>query len=90
MGGGREPALTAGGAVAAAAALLAVLTAFGLPLSGTQQTAILTVVAAAAPIAAAFLTRAKVTPVLHPRASDGTPLAPVRVSAARPEADPPA
>ncbi|GHJ59119.1 hypothetical protein NOK12_16370 [Nocardioides sp. OK12] len=56
-----EPALVSG-IVAAAAALVTLLVAFGLDLSDVQQNAILGVVAVAAPVIAALVTRSKVTP----------------------------
>tara|TARA_R100000655_G_C2995376_1_gene193653 strand:+ start:1624 stop:1827 length:204 start_codon:yes stop_codon:yes gene_type:complete len=60
-----EPAVV-NGIVAAAAAVIALLVAFGLDLDDTQQAAILGVVAVLAPIVAAIVTRSKVTPVNRP------------------------
>jgi hypothetical protein len=57
-----EPAVTIGGLTAAAAALIAVALAFGVPLTDGQQAAILGAVAVVGPLVAAFLTRARVTP----------------------------
>lgn len=57
-----EPALVSG-ITAAAAALVTLVVAFGLPLDDVQQNAILGVVAVAAPVIAALVTRSKVTPV---------------------------
>lgn len=59
-----EPILTAGGIAAIVAALLALLTNFGLPISGEQSEAILILVGVIAPFLIAFL-RAQpwVTPV---------------------------
>lgn len=58
-----EPAVTVGSIGAAVAAVLALLIAFGLPISDGQQTAILGVVAVLAPFVVGVLTRAKVSPV---------------------------
>ena len=60
-----EPAITAGGLCALAAALLAVLAAFGLPITPDQQKAILGLVAVIAPIVVALLIRPHVTPQAH-------------------------
>lgn len=57
-----EPAITVGSITAVVAALLALLVAFGLPLSNDQQQAILGFVSVAAPVVAAVLIRRKVTP----------------------------
>lgn len=61
----REPVLTVGGIGAAAAAILALLVAFGVPLTDDQQTAILGVVAVAAPVIVAVIARRFVTPAVH-------------------------
>ena len=58
----REPLVTVAGITAAVTALLTLLAAFGLPLSDTQQTAVLGVVAVAAPLVVALFTRPKVSP----------------------------
>lgn len=58
-----EPALTAGSVVAIVAAIVAVAIAFGAPITQQQKDAILTLVAAIAPIAVALLVRPHVTPV---------------------------
>lgn len=58
----REPLVTVATITAAVTAALTLLTAFGLDLSGDQQTAILGVVAVAAPLIVAAITRGKVTP----------------------------
>jgi hypothetical protein len=54
-----EPVLTTAGVVAALAALLAVIVAFGVPLSQTQTEAILALAAVAGPLAAAAWGRTK-------------------------------
>ena len=58
-----EPAITSGSVTALVTALVGLLVAFGVPLSTEQQTAIIGLVAVAAPIVAALLIRRKVTPV---------------------------
>lgn len=58
----REPLITVATVTAAVTAILALLTAFGIPLSEQQQTAILGVVAVAAPLAVGLLARSQVTP----------------------------
>lgn len=59
-GTAEEPLLNVGVLTATATAVLALLVSFGLPISDTQQTAILGVVAVAAPILVAALGRARV------------------------------
>lgn len=63
----REPLLTVGTMTGAVTAIIALLVAFGLDLTGEQQTAILAVVAVAAPFVVAAVTRPKVTPIKDPR-----------------------
>ena len=63
----REPLVTVGAITAAVAACIGLLVAFGVDLTGDQQTAILGVVAVVAPLVVAALTRSKVTPVADPR-----------------------
>lgn len=55
-----EPVLNRGAIVAAVTALLALLVAFGVPLSDGQQAAILGLIAAAAPLVAAVWARRSV------------------------------
>ena len=55
-----EPLFTVGSITAAVTAVLALLVAFGLDLSGDQKQAILGVVAVAAPIIVAAVARRKV------------------------------
>jgi hypothetical protein len=55
-----EPLLTIGTVVAFASAVLGVLVAFGLPLTGDQRTAILSVVGVAAPVVVAIWGRQRV------------------------------
>ena len=57
-----EPLITVASITAGVTALLTLLVAFGLDLSGEQQTAILGVVAVVAPVVVALVTRPKVTP----------------------------
>lgn len=59
----KEPAITIGSISAGVAAVIALLIAFGVPLTDDQQVAILGVVAAVGPLVAAFLTRRFVSPV---------------------------
>lgn len=70
----REPLFTAAGITAGAAALIALLIAFGLDLTQDQTVAILGVVGVGAPILVALLSRSQVTPVADPKAPDGVPL----------------
>lgn len=58
----KEPAITIGLIGTAAASVLALLVAFGVPLDPEQQKAILGVVAALGPIIAAVITRRFVSP----------------------------
>lgn len=55
-----EPLLSVGTITAAVTAVIALLTAYGLPVSDGQQTAILGVVAVAAPLVVAALARGRV------------------------------
>ena len=59
----REPLITVATITAAVSAVLALLVAFGIDLTGEQQTAILGVVAVAAPLVVGVVARRKVTPV---------------------------
>lgn len=58
--GASEPLVTVGTITAAVTAVLAMLIAFGLPVSDDQQTAILGVVAVAAPLVVAAIARGRV------------------------------
>lgn len=62
----REPVLTSASITALVSAVIALLVAFGLKLNGDQQTAILGVVAIAAPLVVALVSRPRVTPVATP------------------------
>lgn len=57
-----EPLVTLASITAGATALLALLVAFGIPITQEQQIAILGVVAVAAPFVVAFAGRGQVTP----------------------------
>ena len=57
-----EPAITVASITAGVTALLALLAAFGLPLTEEQRTAILGVVAVLAPLAVGLIARRSVTP----------------------------
>lgn len=63
----REPLVTVASITAAVAAVIALVVAFGVHLTGDQQTAILGVVGVVAPAVVAIVTRPKVTPVDDPR-----------------------
>lgn len=57
-----EPAINTSRAVALVAAVIALVTAFGLPLDDKQTLAIIGLVTIAAPLVQGYLTRRKVTP----------------------------
>lgn len=57
-----EPATIVSGITAAATAIIALLVAFGIPLTDEQTAAILAVVAVAAPLVAGLIVRRFVTP----------------------------
>lgn len=59
----REPVAIVGTITGIVTALIALFVAFGLDLNRDQQTAILGVVAAVAPLVAAYFARRRVTPV---------------------------
>ena len=59
----REPAVTIGTITGIAAAVVALLVAFNIPLTQDQQVAVLGVVAVLAPVLVGLLTRPRVTPV---------------------------
>lgn len=69
-----QPVLTAAGVQAAVGAVIALLVAFGLKLSGEQAAAVLGVFAVLSPIAFGLFTRDKVTPLADPRDNDGRAL----------------
>lgn len=58
-----EPLWTVAGITAAASAVIALLVAFGLPVTEAQTSAVLGVVAVLAPAVVAMIARSKVTPV---------------------------
>lgn len=58
-----EPVVTVASITAAVAAALALVVAFGLPLTEDQQKAILGAAAVLAPMVAAYFARKRVTPV---------------------------
>lgn len=70
----REPLITAATITALVTAVIALLVAFGVPMSDDQQAAILGLVAVLAPVVVGLLARAKVTPTADPRTDDGEPL----------------
>lgn len=55
-------------------AVIALLAAFGVPISEDQRAAVVGVVAAVVALLSGAVTRALVTPVYDPRDVDGTPL----------------
>lgn len=67
----REPVLTVASITSLVAAVIALLVAFGLPLTNDQQNAILGVVALASPLVVAAFSRPKVTPIASPRGERG-------------------
>lgn len=71
-----QPLLTAAGLQAAVGAVIALLVAFGLKLTGEQTAAVLGVFAVLGPIVTAFATRTKVTPLADPRDNAGRALTP--------------
>jgi len=70
----REPLLKRSAAVAVVSALIAVLVAFGLPITAEQTNAILGLVAVVAPIVLAYWARRNVTPLADPQNEDGEAL----------------
>ena len=74
----REPVLTVASITSLVAAVIALLVAFGLPLTNDQQNAILSVVALASPLVVAAFSRPKVTPIASPRGERGA-MSPERV-----------
>lgn len=58
----KEPVISVGSISAGVAAVIALIVAFGVPVTEDQQIAILGVVAAVGPIAAAVVTRRFVSP----------------------------
>ncbi len=59
----KEPLWTVAGITAAASAVIGLLSAFGLDLTEAQHNAILGVIAVAAPVVVALVTRSKVSPI---------------------------
>lgn len=70
----REPLVTTALITSAIAALLSLLTAFGVPLTEVQQDAINQMVLIVAPLVVAFVARYFVTPVADPRDHEGVSL----------------
>lgn len=71
-----EPLLRKSTWVALATAVLTLLLAVGVPVSTELRAAIITLVGAVAPIAAALWARPDVTPTSDPRDDQGRPLTP--------------
>lgn len=59
----REPLVTVASATALVAAVVALVVAFGVPLTDEQQTAILGLASVVAPLVVGFVARRRVTPV---------------------------
>lgn len=72
----REPLLRKSLWVALATAVLAVLVAAGIPISPELRVAVLALIGAVMPVAAALWSRRDVTPLSDPRDNDGAPLTP--------------
>lgn len=72
----REPVLTIASVTALVIAVIALLRAFGVPITGDEQDAITGVVGAGGAIVSAFIARGYVTPLSSPRNSTGRPLVP--------------
>lgn len=72
----RQPIVSTHGGVLLVAALLTLLTEFGIPLSDGQQSAITKFIAVAGLVVAGWLARRKVTPTADPRDNQGRRLAP--------------
>lgn len=69
-----EPLVTIGMIAAVVGSLIALLRAFGVPITDDQQDAINQFLIAAAPIAVALIARRYVTPLANPKDANGTPL----------------
>lgn len=67
-----EPAVTVASITAGVTAILGLLTAFGLPLTDEQTTAILGVVAVIGPLVVGFIARRYVVPTNHVAAREDT------------------
>ena len=70
----QEPVITAASIAGLVSAIMILLVTFGINITVEQQVAILAVIAAGAPIAAAIWARNKVTPLVNPTDEDGEPL----------------
>lgn len=69
-----HPLFTATTITTGAGLILALIVAFGIPISNELKFALLAVVGFATPYLVYFMTRHKVTPLAEPKATDGTPL----------------
>lgn len=70
----REPLVTVGMVIAVVASLIALLRAFGVPITPEQQDAIDQLLIAAGPIVVALIARHFVTPLSDPEDASGTKL----------------
>lgn len=70
----REPLWTTAIITAVIAALISLLTAFGVPITAAQQDAINQFMVVVAPIVVALIARAYVTPTAQPTDDTGEPL----------------
>lgn len=69
-----EPLVTIGMIAAVVASFIALLRAFGVPISDDQQAAINQFLIAAGPIAVAIIARRYVTPLANPKDANGSEL----------------
>lgn len=72
----RRPLVTTGTLAALVAAVLALLTSFGVPLTDAQQAAVSGLAAVLAPLVVALVGHRLVTPVSNPRDNSGRQLVP--------------
>lgn len=69
-----NPVITANLITTLSAAVIALLVAFGIPITLEQKAAILALLGILAPVVATIWARRKTTPLVNPKDSDGTPL----------------
>lgn len=84
----RRPLVTTATLAAFVAAVLSLLTAFGVPLSDAQQAAVSGLAAVLAPLVVALVGHRLVTPTADPRDRDGRQLVPAAESAELAESGP--
>lgn len=81
----RQPIITTATLAALVSAVLALLTAFGVPLTDAQQEAISGLAAVLAPLVVALVGYRLVTPTADPRDRHGRPLVPAAPDGQLPE-----